>query len=106
VQVLQFFNLFFVQLPPSLAHARIQHQGIAHADAAMNESIGKLDIPGAQGFAPSKDVLVNAVNQGAVKVEEKCGLPMFVAGFVLLRQRDADLACSFRHREQPGAISF
>ena len=96
-----FFYLFFAELPPSFAHAGVQQQRIAHPDAAVNEPIGKLNIHAVESFAPGKDMLVNAVDQGAVKVEEKRGLKMLVTGLFLLRHMDADLGCSFRLCEQP-----
>src|SRR3989442_9895844 len=49
-------------------------QAATHADAAMNVPVGKMNILGLERLPPGEHVLVDAVNQRAVQVKQKCGL--------------------------------
>src|SRR5207253_6974896 len=49
-------------------------QAAAHANAAMNVPIRKMNILCLERLPPGEHVLVDAVNQRAVQVKQKCGL--------------------------------
>src|SRR6266576_2192997 len=49
-------------------------QAATHADAAMNVPVGKMNILCFERLPPGEHVLVDAVNQRAVQVKQKCGL--------------------------------
>src|SRR5207302_6579136 len=48
-------------------------QAVTHAHTAVNAPDGKLDFHFLERLAPGENVLVNAVNQGAVEVEKEFG---------------------------------
>ncbi len=51
----------------------IRHQAAAHADATMDAPHGELDADAGHCFAPREDVLVDAVDERAIEIEEEGG---------------------------------
>ena len=56
-----------------LAQERVHEQAAAHPDAAVDAPDGERDPLALQRLAPGEHVLVDAVDQGAVEVEEEGG---------------------------------
>src|SRR5579863_7196601 len=54
-----------------LAQQHLREQSTAHADAAVNAPHGKFDARFMQRPMPRRDVLINAVDQRAVEIEEE-----------------------------------
>ena len=74
MQALQLFRLGCGDRAPGLPQQSICQQPRAHPDPPMNKPGRKLDAGALQGGAPRKYVLINAVDQGAIKVKEECRL--------------------------------
>src|SRR5229473_447490 len=56
---------------PGLAQQRVQEQAAAHADAPVDAPDGELDPGALERVTPGEHVLVHAVHQRAVEIEEK-----------------------------------
>ncbi len=63
-----------VQLALELARERRDEQAPAHPDPAVDLPDREIDADGLQCFAPGDDVLIDAVDQRAVEVEQECRL--------------------------------
>jgi hypothetical protein len=51
---------------------RVDEESTAHADAPVNFPDGEVDVHIRERLFPGDDVLVDAVDQRAIEVEEKC----------------------------------
>jgi hypothetical protein len=71
MQPQQAARLFGGHRVPRLPEDGIGHQPAAHANAAVDGPNGQLDAHRRHGFVPGQDVLIDAVHQGAVQVEEE-----------------------------------
>ena len=58
--------------PAGLAQQRIHEEAAAHADPPVDAPHGQQDALALQRLAPGEDVLVDAVDQGSIEVEEEC----------------------------------
>ena len=63
------------EAPARFSPERVGEQTAAHADAPVNSPHRQLDSGGLQGFAPGENVLIDAVHQRAVEVEQEGGCP-------------------------------
>jgi hypothetical protein len=59
------------ELAPRLAQQRIDEETAAHSDPPMNAPHGELDPRFLERFAPREHVLVDAVDERSIEVEEK-----------------------------------
>jgi len=66
-------RLFRLQLPSRLAEQGVDEQAAAHADATVDAPHGELDPHALERLAPGEHVLVHAVDQRAVQVEQESG---------------------------------
>ena len=66
-------DLLGAQATARLAEQRVEEQSPAHADAAVDAPHGELEAGRLQRLAPREHVLVDAVNEGAVEIEEETG---------------------------------
>jgi hypothetical protein len=74
MQVLQSLRIFLAEHSSGFALQRGKDQPITHANAAVNAPGGKFDVHFVQGFAPCEHVLIDAVDQSAVEIEQERGL--------------------------------
>ena len=58
-------------MPARLAEERVHEQAAAHADPAMDAPHGELNSGLFQSFPPRQHMLIDAVDQRAVKIEQK-----------------------------------
>ena len=65
------FCLFRCDGEAGFSEQRIRHQASAPADAPVNAPRGQFDTTAFQGFSPGQYVLVNAIHQRAVQIEEE-----------------------------------
>ena len=70
----QSVDAILVELDAGLAEEHVREQPAAHADAAMNAPDRELDALRPQRLVPGEHVLVHAVDERAVEVEEEGGL--------------------------------
>ena len=70
MQHLHALHLVAADLTADLAQQRIDEQAAAHADAAMDAPHSKLDTAGLERLTPRQHVLVHAVDQSSVEVED------------------------------------
>ena len=61
----------WLMLEPGLAQQHVGEQAAAHADPAMDAPDRKLDALGVERLLPGQHVLIDAVDQRAVEIEEK-----------------------------------
>src|SRR5437588_3421787 len=66
-------RLFRLQIASGLAEQRVHEQAAAHADAAVDAPHGERDPHALERLAPGEHVLVHAVDQGAVQIEQERG---------------------------------
>src|SRR5205823_12891741 len=64
-------RLFRLQVASGLAEQRVHEQAAAHADAAVDAPHGELDAHALERLAPGEHVLVHAVDERAVEVEQE-----------------------------------
>jgi hypothetical protein len=65
------FHPFDADVQPGLAQELVGEQTAAHADLAMDAPDREVDALAIESLLPGQYVLIDAVNQGAVKVEQK-----------------------------------
>jgi hypothetical protein len=75
--LLEALDALLIELEAGLAQEHVGKQSAAHADLAMDSPDRKIDAFGLERFAPREHVLIDAVDQRAVEIEEKCGLLTF-----------------------------
>jgi hypothetical protein len=68
----RFFSSYFVS---GLAKNGVRHEPTAHADPAMNPPHGELDADTRHRLAPREHMLINAIDQRAIQIEQKGGSP-------------------------------
>src|SRR5688572_2516050 len=85
-----------------LAQQSIDQQSTAHADAPMDSPHGKLDSGFFQCFAPHQDMLIHAVDQRAIEIEQKCDVVRFTCTQRSLYSFDSTRTLA---RRNPRAIS-
>jgi hypothetical protein len=56
---------------PGLAEERVHQQAAAHADAPVDAPYGERDPLALERLAPGEHVLIDAVDQGPIEVEEE-----------------------------------
>src|SRR5690348_15787583 len=66
-------SLFRLQVATGLPEQRFDEKPAAHADAAMDAPHRELDAGALERFAPGEDVLIHAVDERAVEIEEERG---------------------------------
>ena len=66
-------RLLRLQLTTGLPEQRVDEQPAAHPDAPMDAPDGELNSGALQRLAPREHVLVHAVDERAVEIEEKSG---------------------------------
>src|SRR5216117_4431674 len=66
-------RLLGLQLAPGLAEQRVDEQATAHADATVDAPHRELDADALERFAPREHVLVHAVHERAVEIEQESG---------------------------------
>ena len=88
------FDSVRIDVEAGLAQQLIGEEPAAHADLAMDAPDGQLDVLGIERSFPGQHMLIDAVDQRAVQVEQKDGLDAhredsFVsrAGYALTRGR-------------------
>ena len=87
-------SLFRRKLMTRLARQRVDEETSAHADLTMNAPHGQMDSAGFQRLAPGEHVLINAVDECAIEIEEE-GLSrhssafshMFILGLAAKRHK-------------------
>ena len=62
---------FLVDREPGLAHQLVGEQAAAHADLAVDAPDGKLDALAVERLLPGQHVLIDAVDQRAVEIEQE-----------------------------------
>jgi hypothetical protein len=80
MQMAQALEPFFAEVRSGFAFELIGEQAAAHADLAMDAPDGDVDAFGVQGLLPGEHVLVDAVHQRAVEIEQKYGLDAHGSG--------------------------
>jgi hypothetical protein len=70
---LQALHLFSRDGAARLAEERVQEEPAAHPDSSMDAPDRELDAGALEGVPPGEDVLVDAVHERPVEVEEKGG---------------------------------
>src|SRR6266704_4197608 len=95
MKFLQASDFFCVQLPSRFAKKCMHDQAAAHANAAMNVPVRKMNILCFERLPPGQHVLVDAVNQRAIQIKQKCGL---LARFRILFCNSAPLNSAMRIR--------
>jgi hypothetical protein len=60
-----------LQLPIQLARQRVDEQAAAHPDPPVDLPHGQVDADSLKRIAPGDDVLVDAVHQGSIEIEQK-----------------------------------
>ena len=71
MQLAQAIDALLADLEPGLAQQLIGEQPAAHADLAMDAPDRELDAFGIERFLPRQHVLIDAVDQRAVEIEQK-----------------------------------
>jgi hypothetical protein len=66
-------RLLGLQFAAGLAEQGVDEQAAAHADAAVDAPHRELDADALERFAPGEHVLVHAVDERAVEVEQEGG---------------------------------
>src|ERR1700730_1896975 len=64
---------FLGDIAARLAQERVYKQAAAHTDAPVDSPNSEIDTQFFERFAPGKNVLVNTINQCAIKIEEESG---------------------------------
>src|SRR5947207_3157488 len=77
-------RLLGLELAAGLAEQRIDEQAATHADATMDAPHRELDADALQGFAPREHMLVHAVHERAVEIEEESGAGWHESGNVIV----------------------
>ena len=72
MQLLQFLCLFDRNFMADFSHQRLHQQPAAHANAAVNLPNGQRYAYLFQSLVPRKHMLIDAINQGPVKIKEQC----------------------------------
>src|SRR6267154_2757081 len=80
-------RLLGLQLPAGLAEQRVDEQAAAHADTAVDTPDRELDADALERDAPGEHVLVYAVDQRAVEIEQKSGTGGHASGNVIPGRR-------------------
>ena len=70
----QTLDALLVDLDAGLAHELVGEQAAAHADLAVNAPDGEFDSFAVERFLPRQHVLVHAVDQRAVEIEQENSL--------------------------------
>jgi hypothetical protein len=65
------FDTFDADVEPGFSHQLIGKQAAAHADLAMDSPDRELDALGVECLLPRQHVLIDAVDQRSVEIEEK-----------------------------------
>src|SRR5207253_415589 len=90
VELLQPRSFRRVNLPVSLAQERVDQQATTHADPTLNTPDRQLNSSALQRFAPCEHMLVYAVDERAVEIENErrtCG--MLVHYYIALNHRSS-----------------
>jgi hypothetical protein len=74
------FDAFSADFDPGLAKQLVGEQAAAHADLAMDAPDRQLDALCVERLLPGKDVLIDAVNEGAVEIKQEDRLNIFRSG--------------------------
>jgi hypothetical protein len=74
VQLLESFDAIGIQFEAGLTQEHVGEQAAAHADLAVHAPHSQLDPFRLQRLVPRQNMLVHAVNERAVEIEEKCRL--------------------------------
>src|SRR5437867_6994337 len=77
-------RLLGLQLAPGLAEQRVDEQATAHADATVDAPHRELDAGALERFAPGEHVLVHAVHERAVEIEQEGGAGWHEFGNVIV----------------------
>jgi hypothetical protein len=74
MQVTQALEAVIAEMHSGFAFELVGEQAAAHADFAVDAPDGEVDAFRVQGLLPRQDVLVDAVDQRPIEIEEKHGL--------------------------------
>ena len=66
-------RLLGLQLAARLAEQRVDEEAAAHADTAVDAPDRELDAGALERFAPGEHVLIHAVHERAVEIEQERG---------------------------------
>ncbi len=67
-------DALFVERDAGLAQQHVDQQAAAHADAAMHAPDRQVNAVALERLVPREHVLVDAVDERAVEIEQECGL--------------------------------
>lgn len=81
-----------VEFDAALAQQDVRHQAAAHADAPVDAPHRQFDAFAGQRFVPGECMLVDAVDEGAIEVEQERGLQRIVHRLSRNARRDAPAA--------------
>ena len=87
MQMAQALEPIIAEVRSGFAFELIGEQAAAHADLAMDAPDGDIDALGVEGLLPGQHVLVDAVDQRPVEVEQKDGLDAHGSGSSSGRRR-------------------
>src|SRR4051812_1988919 len=71
MQSLEALHLLDRDLLANFAQQGVDEQPTTHANSAMDSPYGELDTSRLEGLPPGENVLVDAVDKGAVEIEEE-----------------------------------
>src|SRR5437016_5962186 len=77
-------RLLGLQLAAGLAEQRVDEQATAHADATVDAPHRELDAHALERFAPCEHLLVHAVHERAVEIEQEGGAGWHESGNVIV----------------------
>src|SRR6185503_627062 len=80
VALAQAIDRFLVDLPADLAEELVREQTAAHPDLPVDSPDGQLDAFLAQCQMPGADMVIDAVDERPVEVEEECRIHRFPTG--------------------------
>ena len=87
MHLLYALGLFYRNSVASLTRQRINEQAAAHADLAMNAPHSQVNSAGLERLAPRKHVLIDAVDECSIEIEEKslssCGCVLIISCLVV-----------------------
>jgi len=78
MQFLQALCFLLAYRPSRFAGEGAHDQPSAHADEAVNAPVGKLDPALLQRFPPGEHVLINAVHQRSIQIEDEYRIAMLL----------------------------